>query len=170
MDDLRKLAAEVVGRAALEERFGPAPMSALDAVLLTKVAGADPELLKVAETLPGSLLENYEKLGGEYKTAVSAGWVKGMVERGAAKASPERLKKFVSGADAAAGKAIEKNEALTRRAMHAPLGPKQDAAVNSMRHAADSEAKRHQQMMTGIKAMSPDTYHEWVSERRAANT
>ena len=66
MDDLRKLAADIVGRAALEERFGPAPVSALDAVLLTKSAGADPELLKVAETLPGSLLENYAKLGGKF--------------------------------------------------------------------------------------------------------
>lgn len=66
MSDLRKLAAEIVGRAALEERFGPPLVSALDAVLLTKAAAADPELLKVAANLPGRVMENYEKLGGKY--------------------------------------------------------------------------------------------------------
>ncbi len=49
-NNLRSLAAEVVGRAALEERFGPPHLSALDAVLLEKSAAADPELLKVAAT------------------------------------------------------------------------------------------------------------------------
>jgi hypothetical protein len=71
MDDLRKSAAEVVGRAALEERFGPPPISALDAVLLEKSASADKELLGVAAMLStGKTLELYEGLGGSYSPKV----------------------------------------------------------------------------------------------------
>lgn len=66
-NNLRSLAAEVVGRAALEERFGPPHLSALDAVLLEKSAATDPELLKVAATFDtGKTLDVYEKLGGKY--------------------------------------------------------------------------------------------------------
>jgi hypothetical protein len=69
--DLRKLAAEVVGRAALEERFGPPPISTLDAVLLEKSASADEELLRVAATLStGDTLKVYEDLGGSYSPKV----------------------------------------------------------------------------------------------------
>jgi hypothetical protein len=71
MNDLRKLAAEVVGRDALEERFGTPRLSALDEVLLHKMASADPELLKVAASLEGgSTLDVYEKLGGSYSSQV----------------------------------------------------------------------------------------------------
>jgi hypothetical protein len=71
MDDLRKLAAEVVGRAALEERFGPPRLSAVDAVLLQKSASADPELLKVAAMFDtGDTLNVYESLGGSYASKV----------------------------------------------------------------------------------------------------
>lgn len=67
--DLRKLAAEVVGRAALEERFGSRPLSALDAVLLQKSASADQDLLRVASSFEtGNSLSVYEKLGGKYLT------------------------------------------------------------------------------------------------------
>lgn len=69
MSDLRKLAAEVVGRAALEERFGPPRVSAIDAILLQKQASADPDLLKVAAAFnTGKTLNVYEVLGGEYST------------------------------------------------------------------------------------------------------
>lgn len=71
MGDLRKLAADVVGRAALEERFGPPRISALDAILLEKAASADPELLKVAATFDtGKTLGVYEDLGGSYSSKV----------------------------------------------------------------------------------------------------
>ena len=71
MTDLRKLAAEVVGRDALEERFGTPRLSALDEVLLHKQAGADPELLKVAAAFDtGKTLDVYEKLGGSYSSQV----------------------------------------------------------------------------------------------------
>ena len=69
--DLRKSAAEVVGRTALVERFGPPPVSALDAVLLEKSASADKELLGVAAMLStGGILELYEGLGGSYSPKV----------------------------------------------------------------------------------------------------
>jgi hypothetical protein len=67
MEELRKLAAEVVGRDALEERFGHPRLSAVDIVLLHKMAAADPELLAIA----GSL-SKYEELGGTYETKESA--------------------------------------------------------------------------------------------------
>lgn len=71
MDDLRKLAADVVGRAALEERFGSPRICALDAILLEKSAAADPELLKVAATFDtGKTLNVYEDLGGSYSSKV----------------------------------------------------------------------------------------------------
>jgi hypothetical protein len=67
MEDLRKLAADVVGQAALEERFGPLRVSALDNILLHKAASADPELLRVAATFnTGRTLTVYEDLGGGY--------------------------------------------------------------------------------------------------------
>lgn len=65
--DLRKLAAEVVGRDALEERFGTPRLSALDSVLLHKMGSADIELLKVAAKLStGRVLDVYESLGGNF--------------------------------------------------------------------------------------------------------
>jgi hypothetical protein len=71
MDALRKLAADVVGRAALEERFGPPRLSAVDAVLLHKSASADPELLQVAAMFnTGDTLNVYESLGGSYASKV----------------------------------------------------------------------------------------------------
>jgi hypothetical protein len=71
MSDLRKLAAEVVGRAALEERFGSPRISTLDEVLLRKTASADHELLKVAAALStGNTLNVYENLGGSYSSKV----------------------------------------------------------------------------------------------------
>lgn len=97
--DLRSLAADIVGRAALEERFGPPRVSSLDAVLLEKAASADPELLKVAATFDtGETLETYEQLGGEYgtKEAVSPKWIADRVRSGAEKASPGRLKDFAA--------------------------------------------------------------------------
>ena len=67
MDDLRKLAAEVVGRDALEERFGSPRLSALDEVLMQKAASTDVELLRVAASFEtGSTLDVYENLGGRY--------------------------------------------------------------------------------------------------------
>lgn len=71
MVDLRKLAADVMGRAALEERFGPAHISAVDAVLLQKSASADPELLRVAAAFDtGKTMDVYEDLGGSYASKV----------------------------------------------------------------------------------------------------
>jgi hypothetical protein len=71
MGDLRKLAAEVLGRAALEERFGHPRLSAVDIVLLHKQASADPQLLKVAASFnTGKALDVYEKLGGSYSSQV----------------------------------------------------------------------------------------------------
>jgi hypothetical protein len=71
MSDLRKLAADVIGRAALEERFAEPRLSALDAVLLQKTASADPELLKVASAFnTGKTLNVYETLGGSYSSQV----------------------------------------------------------------------------------------------------
>lgn len=66
--DLRKLAAETLGRSALAERAGSSrPVSGIDAILLDKIAGADVELLKVAETIdPNNILKVYESLGGSY--------------------------------------------------------------------------------------------------------
>jgi hypothetical protein len=65
MDNLRKMAAEVLGSAALEERFGPKQASALDAILLEKQASTDMELMKVAAALdPNNVLSTYKKLGG----------------------------------------------------------------------------------------------------------
>ena len=72
--DLRKLAAETIGRAALAERaVVERPLSGVDALALDKIAGADLELLKVARTLdPNNVLKVYESLGGSY-TALSEG-------------------------------------------------------------------------------------------------
>jgi hypothetical protein len=70
--DLRKLAADIVGRAALEERFGEKRLSALDQVTLHKIASADPELLRVAAAVSaGDILKTYEDLGGGYKVGSS---------------------------------------------------------------------------------------------------
>lgn len=72
MEDLRKLAADIVGRTALEERFGQRQLSALDAVTLEKISRADHELLKVAAQLSdGNILKTYEELGGKYKVGSS---------------------------------------------------------------------------------------------------
>ena len=72
MEDLRKLAAEIVGKAALEERFGTPTLSALDQITLHKLASADPELLKVASAMDtGNMLKAYEDLGGSYKIGSS---------------------------------------------------------------------------------------------------
>lgn len=72
MVDLRKIAADVVGRAALNERFGSPPsISAVDSVLLHKVASADRELLKVAASFEGgNSMQVYEDLGGSYASTV----------------------------------------------------------------------------------------------------
>ncbi len=71
MSDLRKLAAEVLGSAALEERFGPKQPSAVDSILLQKQASMDPELLRVAATFdPDNILDVYENLGGSYSSKV----------------------------------------------------------------------------------------------------
>lgn len=71
MSDLRKLAAEVMGRAALEERFGPKQPSAVDSILLQKQASTDPELLQVASSFnTGKTLDVYESLGGSYSSKV----------------------------------------------------------------------------------------------------
>lgn len=71
MSDLRKLAAEVLGSAALEERFGPRQPSALDAILLEKQASTDPELIQVASSFnTGNTLGVYENLGGSYSSKV----------------------------------------------------------------------------------------------------
>ena len=65
--DLRKMAAEIVGRDALDARFGPPSLSTLDQMLLLKAASADLELLQVAATLgAGRTMQAYEKLGGKY--------------------------------------------------------------------------------------------------------
>ena len=70
MEDLRKLAAEIVGKAALEEWFGTPTLSALDQVTLHKLASADQELLKVAASFGSeNILKVYEELGGQYKDA-----------------------------------------------------------------------------------------------------
>lgn len=70
--DLRKLAAETIGRAALAERASvERPLSGVDKLALDKLAGADLELLKVAETIsPNDVLKVYEKLGGSYTAPV----------------------------------------------------------------------------------------------------
>lgn len=71
MGELRKLAAEVLGRDALEERFGHPRLSAVDIVLLHKQASADPELLKVAASFEGrNAMRVYEELGGSYSSQV----------------------------------------------------------------------------------------------------
>ncbi len=71
MSDLRKLAAEVLGPAALEERFGPKQPSAVDSILLQKHASTDPDLLRVAATFnPDNILDVYENLGGSYSSKV----------------------------------------------------------------------------------------------------
>ena len=71
MSSFRKLAADLVGRSALDERFGPPQLSALDSVLLKKAASADPALLKVAATFDtGNPLDTYEAFGGSYSSAV----------------------------------------------------------------------------------------------------
>jgi len=96
MADLRKLAAEVMGRAALEERFAPRQLSAVDAILMQKQASTDPALIKVAATIaPDAVLSTYEKLGGGYETkeAVSSKWVREAVS--SAKATPTRLERFI---------------------------------------------------------------------------
>lgn len=67
--DLRKLAADVVGRAALEERFAPRQLSAVDSILLQKQASMDPELAKVAAAFnTGSIHDVYERIGGSYSS------------------------------------------------------------------------------------------------------
>lgn len=69
MSDLRKLAADVFGRAALEERFGTPRLSAVEAVLQAKTASADPELLKVAASFnTGETMNVYEDLGGSFSS------------------------------------------------------------------------------------------------------
>jgi hypothetical protein len=69
--NLIKLAADIVGKAALEERFSP-QLSTLDQVLLQKQAAADEALLVVAATLSGDGIMNlYEQLGGDYEERTS---------------------------------------------------------------------------------------------------
>jgi hypothetical protein len=70
--DLRKLAAETLGRSAFSERsVGLEQLAGVDAIALHKLAAADPELMKVAETLnPSNILKVYESLGGSYTAPV----------------------------------------------------------------------------------------------------
>jgi hypothetical protein len=71
--DLRKLAADTIGRAALAERGSVVerPLSGVDAIALDKIAGADVELLKIAESIsPNDVLKVYESLGGSYTAPV----------------------------------------------------------------------------------------------------
>lgn len=66
-NDLRKLAADLFGR----EYFTPKQPSAVDAILLQKQAGTDPELIRVAATFnTGDTLGVYESLGGSYSSKV----------------------------------------------------------------------------------------------------
>ena len=63
--DLRKLATEVFGTAALEERFAPRGPAAVDVVLAQKLAGMDLELVQVAATFDtGQTSQVYDSLGG----------------------------------------------------------------------------------------------------------
>lgn len=70
--DLRKLAAETIGRSSFEERSGGlARLAGVDAITLQKLAGADLELLKIAESInPNDVLNVYESLGGGYTAPV----------------------------------------------------------------------------------------------------
>ena len=56
--DLRKLAADVMGRAALEERFASRQLSAVDSILLQKQASTDPALIKVAQGVVQAMTGN----------------------------------------------------------------------------------------------------------------
>jgi hypothetical protein len=68
--DLRKLAADIFGPSAFQckERHGGAEqLAGVDRILIEKIAGADPELLRVAATInPENITEVYERLGGSY--------------------------------------------------------------------------------------------------------
>jgi hypothetical protein len=74
VEEIRRRAAVEVGRLALEERFGPPKLAAVDAILIQKSAAAiktDSELLKVAAAIrPGDPLAAYEELGGTYSPRV----------------------------------------------------------------------------------------------------
>ena len=71
-NDLRKLAADAIGRSSLQERSGGlAQLSGVDAIALHKLAGADLELLKIAESIsPNDVVRMYESLGGSYTAPV----------------------------------------------------------------------------------------------------
>jgi hypothetical protein len=62
---LRKMASAEIGRRYLQSP----QLDPVAETLLVKAASADQELLKIASRLPGDTLENYEELGGTFKTA-----------------------------------------------------------------------------------------------------
>lgn len=65
--EIRKIAAVQAGERAMQERFSPVKLSAVDAVLLHKAASADRQLLGIAAALrPDDPLAAYENLGGTY--------------------------------------------------------------------------------------------------------
>lgn len=64
---IRKLAARDAGRRALDELTAESS-APLDDVMLHKAAQAeDPELFRMAMTMPGDPIGNYEVLGGTFK-------------------------------------------------------------------------------------------------------
>lgn len=64
---IRKVAARQVGKRALDELTAE-PSAPLDDVMLHKAAQAeDPELFRMAMTMPGDPIGNYEVLGGTFK-------------------------------------------------------------------------------------------------------
>lgn len=66
---IRKLASQELGKRALEELTSESDTS-LDDVFLNKAARAeDPQLFKIAMSLKGDPIEQYEALGGKYKQA-----------------------------------------------------------------------------------------------------
>jgi len=71
MADLRKHAANTLGRSVLQERFGAAKLCAVDVEMLQKLANTDQDLLKVAATLDSNqTLNAHETLGGGYSSQV----------------------------------------------------------------------------------------------------
>jgi hypothetical protein len=151
MEDLRKLAAEIVGKAALEERFGTPTLSALDQITLHKLASADPELLRVASLMgTGDTLKAYEELGGAFELKEAA-------------QSVERVKKILRSAHPDSIKAFQNgrfNTAAKHESAAAASIAKQQASKNWAEHAAE-EYRGHR---SGVKALKHRELHEAATE------
>lgn len=117
---IRKVAAADLGRRALDELTSSAsPDNSLGEVLQTKVASAvDPELFKVAASMPGDADENYVAFGGKYKTGA---WITPQDLRSLKQVVKDNPGKAAAGGAAALAAGEGTRRALKKEAFGQPM-------------------------------------------------